>query len=67
MIKKNKNKDLKIFNRKEKKKIRYIRYMIPFDVKCLSCFKITKKGIKVNAFKEKIFTEKYFDIFLFRF
>jgi len=51
---------------KKKKKI-FIRFMVPFNIICLFCRRIIKKGIKVNAIKEKILEPIYSGIIYFRF
>jgi hypothetical protein len=41
--------------------------MVPFNIICLFCRRIIKRGIKVNAIKEKILEPIYFGIIYFRF
>jgi hypothetical protein len=60
---KNNNSHIKKF----KKNFFFIRYMIPFDIKCLSCCNIINRGRKINAIKENIHTEKHLEIYMFRF
>ncbi len=52
---------------KSKKPFTTIKYMIPFDIKCLNCLKIIKKGKKIIAIKENTPKLNYMGIFFLRF
>jgi hypothetical protein len=55
------------YNSKKKRKYYKIRFMIPFKIICIYCNFILQKGKKINAFKEEILCENYYNVKLFRF
>nr|UXY87410.1 hypothetical protein 1634Bnrm3_p043 [Cryptomonas sp.] len=52
---------------KKNKTFNYIRYMVPFNIQCLSCLNTIKKGKKINAIKENVFRYNNTAIKIFRF
>jgi hypothetical protein len=56
-----------IYQKKIKKGYFSIRYMIPFNIKCLRCLNTINKGKKINAIKENILNRNYLGISIVRF
>mmetsp|Transcript_61251 Transcript_61251/g.126526 ORF Transcript_61251/g.126526 Transcript_61251/m.126526 type:complete len:110 (+) Transcript_61251:2924-3253(+) len=44
-----------------------VRFMLPFDIRCDDCLIVLNQGKKLNGLKERVLTEEYLGIKLFRF
>jgi len=52
---------------KNQKNFTYIKYMMPFNIRCLQCFNVINKGKKILAIKEHIPNGNYLGINFLRF
>ena len=55
------------FVKKTKNFISSVKYMIPFNIKCIKCQNIINKGKKITAIKENVPNHNYLGINFLRF